>query len=57
MDMQNLYNQYPVTQRVLQEKGAVAPEVQKKRNQTNRLGKGWFENALEAKDKKAKKTR
>lgn len=49
MDMQILYNQYPVTRGVLQEKGVIAPEVQKKKNQTHRLGKGWYEAALERK--------
>jgi hypothetical protein len=61
MDMQSLYNQYPVTVNVLREKKGVTPEVQRKKNQTqrvvvkeNRLGTDWFSLAIE---KKALKTR
>jgi len=62
MDMQSLYNQYPVTLSVLREKKGIASEVQRKKNQTqrvaavvreNRLGKDWFSLAIEKKANRA----
>jgi hypothetical protein len=56
MKMGDLYNMYPVTDRVLQEKGvkpSVAPELQKKRNRAPGLNNSWFEDAIEKKNKKS----
>jgi len=54
--MNNLYNQHPVTNEVLQEKAGVCPEVQKKRNQVA-ADDNWFDLAIKKKAARIRKSR